>query len=178
MSLLSRLDRRAGSAMVPLIVYRSPTITPTPLLDHLLFISIITIQYITTIPPAQLQLVTERTGATIRPVSDIIQSRPTVTCHSLRPTGTSASAPLAAGIIALALEANPELSWRDMQYIALMTSRPEPLAHELGWLTNGVGRRGEPAATGDGASADRGGGERTGAAGRTGEDARPGGRDG
>lgn len=30
-------------------------------------------------------------------------------------TGTSASAPLAAGIAALTLEANPDLSWRDLQ---------------------------------------------------------------
>ncbi|XP_043231363.1 furin-like protease 2 [Amphibalanus amphitrite] len=56
-------------------------------------------------------------------------------------TGTSASAPLAAGMCALALEANPSLTWRDMQYIVLMTSRPEPLSNELGWLTNGVGRK-------------------------------------
>lgn len=32
-------------------------------------------------------------------------------------TGTSASAPLAAGICALALEANRDLTWRDMQHI-------------------------------------------------------------
>ena len=32
-----------------------------------------------------------------------------------RHTGTSASAPMAAGIIALALEANPQLTWRDVQ---------------------------------------------------------------
>lgn len=32
-------------------------------------------------------------------------------------TGTSASAPLAAGICALALQANRELTWRDMQHI-------------------------------------------------------------
>lgn len=32
-------------------------------------------------------------------------------------TGTSASAPLAAGIAALALEANPNLTWRDLQHI-------------------------------------------------------------
>lgn len=30
-------------------------------------------------------------------------------------TGTSASAPLAAGIAALTLEANPDLTWRDLQ---------------------------------------------------------------
>ncbi|XP_037079924.1 furin-like protease 2 [Pollicipes pollicipes] len=56
-------------------------------------------------------------------------------------TGTSASAPLAAGLCALALEANPSLSWRDMQYIVLMTSRHEPLDNEPGWMTNGVGRK-------------------------------------
>jgi subtilisin family serine protease len=32
-------------------------------------------------------------------------------------TGTSASAPLAAGIAALTLEANPNLTWRDLQHI-------------------------------------------------------------
>lgn len=32
-------------------------------------------------------------------------------------TGTSASAPLAAGIAALVLEANPNLTWRDLQHI-------------------------------------------------------------
>ncbi|XP_064106409.1 furin-like protease 2 isoform X1 [Macrobrachium nipponense] len=56
-------------------------------------------------------------------------------------TGTSASAPLAAGICALALEANPDLTWRDMQHIVVMTSRYEPLRQEDGWFTNGVGRR-------------------------------------
>ncbi|GFY77578.1 furin-like protease 2 [Trichonephila inaurata madagascariensis] len=56
-------------------------------------------------------------------------------------TGTSASAPIAAGICALALEANPELSWRDMQYLIVMTSRHEPLKRENGWITNGVGRK-------------------------------------
>ncbi|KAI0006488.1 peptidase S8/S53 domain-containing protein [Xylariaceae sp. FL0662B] len=33
--------------------------------------------------------------------------------------GTSAAAPLAAGIFALALEVRPDLTWRDMQYIAM-----------------------------------------------------------
>lgn len=56
-------------------------------------------------------------------------------------TGTSASAPLAAGICALALEANPELTWRDMQYLVVMTSRPEPLEREKGWIINGVKRK-------------------------------------
>lgn len=55
-------------------------------------------------------------------------------------TGTSASAPIAAGIVALALEANPELTWRDMQHIVVQTSRYEPLRHESGWVPNAVGR--------------------------------------
>uniref|UniRef100_A0A8C9YB09 Furin (paired basic amino acid cleaving enzyme) a n=1 Tax=Sander lucioperca TaxID=283035 RepID=A0A8C9YB09_SANLU len=56
-------------------------------------------------------------------------------------TGTSASAPLAAGIIALALEANKNLTWRDMQHLVVRTSHP---AHLLtnDWRTNGVGRKG------------------------------------
>ncbi|XP_054159590.1 endoprotease bli-like [Oppia nitens] len=56
-------------------------------------------------------------------------------------TGTSASAPIAAAIVALALEANPTLTWRDLQHLVMLSSRYEPLRHESGWLTNGVGRR-------------------------------------
>uniref|UniRef100_A0A1A9W1G0 furin n=1 Tax=Glossina brevipalpis TaxID=37001 RepID=A0A1A9W1G0_9MUSC len=56
-------------------------------------------------------------------------------------TGTSASAPLAAGICALALEANPNLTWRDMQYLVVYTSRPVPLEKESGWMLNGVKRK-------------------------------------
>ncbi|VDK49650.1 unnamed protein product [Anisakis simplex] len=44
-------------------------------------------------------------------------------------SGTSASAPMAAGIIALALEANPSLTWRDVQHIAVWTAEPAPLLH-------------------------------------------------
>ncbi|KAK7601148.1 hypothetical protein V9T40_008589 [Parthenolecanium corni] len=54
-------------------------------------------------------------------------------------TGTSASAPLAAGIIALALEANTELTWRDMQHIVIATARPKGLI-ATDWNVNGVGR--------------------------------------
>ncbi|XP_063929314.1 furin-like protease 1 isoform X3 [Zophobas morio] len=54
-------------------------------------------------------------------------------------TGTSASAPLAAGICALALEANPNLTWRDMQHIVVRTARPQNLIAP-DWQTNGVGR--------------------------------------
>uniref|UniRef100_A0A0N5AIG8 P/Homo B domain-containing protein n=1 Tax=Syphacia muris TaxID=451379 RepID=A0A0N5AIG8_9BILA len=54
-------------------------------------------------------------------------------------TGTSASAPLAAGIVALTLQANPNLTWRDLQHIVVRTAKPWNL--KAGdWLTNGVGR--------------------------------------
>ncbi|XP_061719472.1 furin-like protease 1 isoform X2 [Cydia pomonella] len=55
-------------------------------------------------------------------------------------TGTSASAPLAAGICALALQANRELTWRDMQHIVVRTARPERLSAGGEWRVNGVGR--------------------------------------
>ncbi|XP_014473595.1 PREDICTED: furin-like protease 1, isoforms 1/1-X/2 isoform X2 [Dinoponera quadriceps] len=54
-------------------------------------------------------------------------------------TGTSASAPLAAGICALALEANRELTWRDMQHIVVRTAKPANL-QAPDWVVNGVGR--------------------------------------
>lgn len=37
--------------------------------------------------------------------------------------GTSAAAPLAAGIYALLLEANPDLTWRDVQYLSILSSK-------------------------------------------------------
>uniref|UniRef100_A0A8C4Q905 Furin, paired basic amino acid cleaving enzyme n=1 Tax=Eptatretus burgeri TaxID=7764 RepID=A0A8C4Q905_EPTBU len=55
-------------------------------------------------------------------------------------TGTSASAPLAAGIIALVLEANPNLTWRDMQHLVVQTSNPTYL-HARDWQLNGANRR-------------------------------------
>uniref|UniRef100_A0A8C1MN45 Proprotein convertase subtilisin/kexin type 5b n=1 Tax=Cyprinus carpio TaxID=7962 RepID=A0A8C1MN45_CYPCA len=53
-------------------------------------------------------------------------------------TGTSASAPMAAGIIALALEANPFLTWRDIQHIIVKTSRAGHLSAP-DWKTNAAG---------------------------------------
>nr|CAD7425941.1 unnamed protein product [Timema monikensis] len=66
--------------------------------------------------------------------------RPDKLC-TLDHTGTSASAPLAAGIAALALQANPDLTWRDVQYLVVLTSRPAPLRREAGWVTNGANRK-------------------------------------
>ncbi|ELT97733.1 hypothetical protein CAPTEDRAFT_161485 [Capitella teleta] len=53
-------------------------------------------------------------------------------------TGTSAAAPIAAGIIALMLEAQPCLTWRDVQHLVVMTADKVDvdLAH---WTTNAAG---------------------------------------
>lgn len=61
--------------------------------------------------------------------------------HSCTPshTGTSASAPLAAAICALALQVNKDLTWRDMQHIVVRTGRPDNL-EAPDWQRNGVGR--------------------------------------
>ncbi|XP_044314674.1 furin-like protease 1 isoform X2 [Drosophila rhopaloa] len=55
-------------------------------------------------------------------------------------TGTSASAPLAAGIAALVLQSNQNLTWRDLQHIVVRTAKPANLA-DPSWSRNGVGRR-------------------------------------
>ncbi|CAH8465038.1 unnamed protein product [Heterobilharzia americana] len=55
-------------------------------------------------------------------------------------SGTSASAPMAAGIIALLLEANDRLSWRDVQYITLLTANPKPFK-DGNFTKNAVGRQ-------------------------------------
>ncbi|CAH8438525.1 unnamed protein product [Schistosoma rodhaini] len=54
-------------------------------------------------------------------------------------SGTSACAPMAAGIIALLLEANGRLSWRDVQYITLLTANPKPFK-DGNFTKNAVGR--------------------------------------
>lgn len=54
--------------------------------------------------------------------------------------GTSSSAPVVAGVVALMLEANPNLGWRDVQHILLDTAREIDSGHSS-WVTNGAGRR-------------------------------------
>ena len=53
--------------------------------------------------------------------------------------GTSSSAPLVAGVIALVLDVNPNLTWRDVQAILLETAWQNDLSHP-DWSTNGAGR--------------------------------------
>ena len=54
-------------------------------------------------------------------------------------TGTSASAPIAAAILALTLEARPDLTWRDVQHLVVRTSKKNDL-HTTDWNQNAVGR--------------------------------------
>ncbi len=51
--------------------------------------------------------------------------------------GTSSAAPTAAGVVALMLEKNPNLGWRDVQEILIRSAARPPLSS--GWLTNGGG---------------------------------------
>nr|XP_060479916.1 neuroendocrine convertase 2 [Panthera onca] len=59
---------------------------------------------------------------------------------TLRHSGTSAAAPEAAGVFALALEANLGLTWRDIQHLTVLTSKRNQLHDEVHqWRRNGVG---------------------------------------
>lgn len=53
--------------------------------------------------------------------------------------GTSAAAPLAAGIFALVMEVRPDLTWRDLQYIALETAIKVDDPH-ADWIKTAVGK--------------------------------------
>ncbi|ESN91678.1 hypothetical protein HELRODRAFT_96355 [Helobdella robusta] len=59
-----------------------------------------------------------------------------------RHSGTSAAAPEAAGVFALALEANNKLTWRDVQHLTVLTSKRNHLddhKHRHNWTINGAG---------------------------------------
>nr|CAD2171702.1 unnamed protein product [Meloidogyne enterolobii] len=58
---------------------------------------------------------------------------------TLKLSGTTAAASLAGGIIALTLEANPNLGWRDIQHIIVRTAKPHSL-RAADWQKNGLGR--------------------------------------
>lgn len=55
-------------------------------------------------------------------------------------TGTSAASPMAAGVLALVLEANKYLTWRDIQYVTLMSAKSDQLTDGQ-WSVNGAGRK-------------------------------------
>jgi subtilisin-like proprotein convertase family protein len=52
--------------------------------------------------------------------------------------GTSASAPLLSGVVALMLQANPNLSWRDVQQILVHSARQND-PQDFDWSRNGAG---------------------------------------
>lgn len=54
-------------------------------------------------------------------------------------SGTSAAAPIVSGVVALMLEANPNLTWRDVQHILVRTADKNH-ASDQDWLQNGAGR--------------------------------------
>lgn len=54
--------------------------------------------------------------------------------------GTSAAAPLVAGMLALVLELRPELTWRDVQHILIAAAEPNNV-EDPDWEQNGVGRK-------------------------------------
>ncbi|VEL28191.1 unnamed protein product, partial [Protopolystoma xenopodis] len=61
---------------------------------------------------------------------------------TLHHSGTSAAAPEAAGVFALALEANGELTWRDVQHLTVLTSKRNRLndrQRNHNWTVNGAG---------------------------------------
>jgi kexin len=53
-------------------------------------------------------------------------------------SGTSAAAPIVAGVAALLLEARPDLGWRDVQQILALTAAPVDM-DSGGWVRNGAG---------------------------------------
>ncbi|XP_053375875.1 furin-like isoform X2 [Mercenaria mercenaria] len=58
--------------------------------------------------------------------------------------GTSAACPQASGIIALTLQANPELTWRDIQHMIVEFSNNTDLSHstdDLEFYINGAGKQ-------------------------------------
>lgn len=52
--------------------------------------------------------------------------------------GTSATAPQVAGVVALMLEANPSLTWRDVQHVLIQSARQNDPNH-VSWTANGAG---------------------------------------
>jgi len=52
--------------------------------------------------------------------------------------GTSSATPLVSGVVALMLQANPKLGWRDVQKILAVSARKNDPS-DSGWVTNGAG---------------------------------------
>ena len=82
---------------------------------------------------------TDLTGAAGYNSSDPGSNEPADLAYTGSFGGTSSAAPLVAGVVALMLEANPQLGWRDVKEILMRSARQlEPAS---GWTTNGGGIR-------------------------------------
>jgi len=57
--------------------------------------------------------------------------------------GTSAAAPLVSGVVALMLQANPTLGWRDVKEILIRSARPVDTG-DSGWVSNKAGLKFNP----------------------------------
>ena len=64
-------------------------------------------------------------------------AQPNGVCRNVG-VGTSYAAPVVTGVIALMLEANPALTWRDVQGI-LATTASQTNPTDASWVTNGAG---------------------------------------
>lgn len=64
---------------------------------------------------------------------------PGITDYTRCMNGTSAATPQAAGVVALLLETNPALTWRDVRAILAQTARKTDPTNP-GWANNGAGR--------------------------------------
>ncbi|KAL5019589.1 hypothetical protein ScPMuIL_002481 [Solemya velum] len=72
----------------------------------------------------------------------LISTHTEQSCSQNTLQGTSFSTPLAAGIVALTLEANPSLTWRDVQHLIVRTSKKYQLQDSnsnYNWKQNGAG---------------------------------------
>ncbi len=58
--------------------------------------------------------------------------------YTQRMNGTSSAAPIVSGVVALMLEANPDLTYRDVRMILAQTARQND-QNNTGWKTNGAG---------------------------------------
>ena len=53
--------------------------------------------------------------------------------------GTSSACPLFSGVVALILDANPNLTWRDLQHVIVESADSTVDSSSSGWITNGAG---------------------------------------
>lgn len=80
---------------------------------------------------------TDRTGATGKNING--SGNYANTNYTRTFTGTSAAAPITAGIVALMLQARPDLGWRDVQLILAQSARRNDPGH-ADWSQNGAGQ--------------------------------------